>query len=186
MEKVFKKMLKTLYYKINHWLEKYLPVLMLVFILQLSFPHLTLAKGAESLPQLPLQAGRLEFFIEENTVSPSLFPEINLRDPQYTLSVWITAYNSHIAQTDSTPCITASGFNVCEHNQENIIATNFLYLPFGTKVRLPELFGDRVFTVEDRMNSRYGNTMDIWMKDFNQAKAFGRKYTQVEILPFVR
>jgi len=186
MKKTFIKLLKTLFYKINHWLEKNLPALMLVFILQLSFPHLALAKGTESLSQLPLQAGRLEFFIKEKITSPTLLPEIGLRDPQYTLNVWITAYNSHVSQTDSSPCITASGFNVCENNQENIIATNFLYLPFGTKVRLPELFGNRIFIVEDRMNSRYGNIMDIWMKDFTQAKAFGRKYTQVEILPFVR
>lgn len=186
MEKTFKKQLNTCYKELNKWLEKQLPTIMLILIFQLAFPHLTLAKGIEPLPELPYAAGRLEFLMNLESLTPSLFPEINLRDPQYTLNIWVTSYNSHPAQTDSSPCITASGFDLCAHNQENIIATNFLHLPFGAKVRLPELFGDQIFIVEDRMNARYENTMDIWMRDFNQSKAFGRKYTKVEILPFVR
>jgi hypothetical protein len=43
----------------------------------------------------------------------------------------VTAYNSEVGQCDSTPCITANGFNVCEHGIEDTVAAN--WLPFGAK-----------------------------------------------------
>jgi len=102
------------------------------------------------------------------------------REVKYRKKFAVTAYNSEVAQCDSTPCITANGFNVCEHDIEDTIATNVL--KFGTKVRIPELFGDRVFIVRDRMNSRYTNRIDIWMKKKSHAKILGIKYAEVEIL----
>lgn len=92
----------------------------------------------------------------------------------------LTAYNSEVAQCDDSPCITANGFNVCEHGIEDTIAANFLR--FGTKVKIPELFGDRVFVVRDRMNKRYTSRVDIWMVDKNDAKRFGIKYAKIEVL----
>ena len=89
------------------------------------------------------------------------------RDPAYTKWVVATAYSSDRAQTDSTPCFPAMDFDMCAHYEEtgleNTIATNFL--PLGTKVRFPELYGDKVFVVRDRMNSRYNGTnrIDIWV-----------------------
>ena len=90
------------------------------------------------------------------------------------MNMTVTAYNSEVAQCDSTPCITADGFNVCEHNTEDVIATNILR--FGTKVMFPELFGDRVFTVHDRMNAKYSYRADIWMRNHNDAIQFGANY----------
>ena len=96
-------------------------------------------------------------------------------------SVVATAYSSTPDQTDSAPCTTANGFNVCTHNRENVIAAN--YLAFGTRVRLPELYGDRVFIVQDRMNARYGNGLiDLWMKTRTAAKQFGVKRTTLEVV----
>jgi 3D (Asp-Asp-Asp) domain-containing protein len=92
----------------------------------------------------------------------------------------ITAYNSEVGQCDNTPCITANGFNLCEHGIEDSIATNIL--PFGTKIQIPELFGDKVFFVRDRMNTRYDNRLDVWMLDKQAAKKFGVKYAKVKIL----
>lgn len=92
----------------------------------------------------------------------------------------ITAYNSDPAQTDDTPCITANGFDVCQHGQEDTIAANFLR--FGTKVRIPELYGDRIFVVRDRMNQRYNNRVDIWMKEKSDAKQFGVKVARIEVV----
>lgn len=92
----------------------------------------------------------------------------------------ITAYNSEAAQTDSSPCITASGFNVCEHGLEDTIGANFLKL--GTKVRIPELFGDQVFVVRDRMNKRYSNRIDVWMVEKEDALKFGVKTAKIEVL----
>jgi len=91
-----------------------------------------------------------------------------------------TAYNSEAAQCDSNPCITATGFNLCEHGIEDTIAANFL--KFGTKVRIPDLYGDRVFIVRDRMNSRYSDRIDIWMLNKEEAKEFGVKVVKLEIL----
>ena len=182
LQKQLKKAGKT----IDQWLGNLLPVLMLIVIFNLCFPHVSVAKAMEPIPQLPLQAGRLEFFQHQVAVTTSLLPEVALREPQYVYKIAVTAYTSHVSQTDGSPCITASGFNVCRHNTEDIIATNFLNLPFGTKVRLPELYGDRILIVQDRMNSRYYRTIDIWMQDLAKAKQFGRKWTTIEILPFVR
>jgi 3D (Asp-Asp-Asp) domain-containing protein len=95
----------------------------------------------------------------------------------------ITAYNSDPAQTDDTPCITANGFDVCEHWQEDTIAANFLR--FGTKVRIPELYGDRIFVVRDRMNKRYPSRVDIWMKDKSDARSFGVKVVKIEVVEFI-
>lgn len=96
------------------------------------------------------------------------------------LYVTATAYTSSVAETDSTPCITADGYNVCAANEENVIAANFL--PFGTKVKIPDLYGDQEFIVHDRMNRRYSNRVDIWMKDRGEAIQFGKKQIKIEVV----
>lgn len=96
-------------------------------------------------------------------------------------NVVITAYSSTRDQTDASPCITANGYNVCKNNRENVIAANFL--PFGTRVKIPELFGDQEFVVQDRMNARYSNRVDIWMTSRARAKQFGVKRAHVVVLP---
>lgn len=92
----------------------------------------------------------------------------------------ITAYNSEVGQTDDSPCITANGFNVCKHGEEDTIAANFL--AFGTKVRIPELFGDRIFVVRDRMSTKHNNKVDVWMKNRTSAIKFGVRTAKIEIL----
>lgn len=94
-----------------------------------------------------------------------------------TINVVITAYSSTEDQTDSTPFITASNKDVAD----GIIANNML--PFGTKVRIPHLFGDKIFTVEDRMNKRKSDyNFDIWFPSRELAVNFGVKTTELEIL----
>jgi 3D (Asp-Asp-Asp) domain-containing protein len=92
----------------------------------------------------------------------------------------ITSYNSEVSQTDGAPCITANGFNVCEHGIEDTIAAN--WLKFGTRVRIPDLFGDRIFVVRDRMNKRYPDRADVWLIDKVEAKKFGVRIAKIEIL----
>lgn len=92
----------------------------------------------------------------------------------------ITAYTSEVAQTDNDPCTTANGFNLCKHGQEDSIAANFL--KFNTKVRIPELFGDHVFIVRDRMNRRHPDRLDIWFKDKDKAIRFGYKVAKIEVI----
>jgi 3D (Asp-Asp-Asp) domain-containing protein len=86
-----------------------------------------------------------------------------------------TAYNSMESQTDSTPWITASGTRC----REGVIASNFL--PIGTKV-LIEGFGERVFTVEDRMNKRYKKRIDIWFRDYDDAMQFGLRKIRFHVI----
>ena len=94
-----------------------------------------------------------------------------------TLKVVVTAYSSSPEETDDTPFITASGKRVAE----DIIANNGL--PFGTNVRIRELFGNKVFVVGDRMNKRMGNhRIDVWMPSKALALNFGVKNTELEIL----
>jgi 3D (Asp-Asp-Asp) domain-containing protein len=95
------------------------------------------------------------------------------------MTVPVTAYNSLPGQTDSTPCITANGFNLCKNNQQNVIAANFL--PFGTKVRFPDYDPNTIYTVQDRMNARYYYRADIWMKNRPDAVKFGLQNLKIEI-----
>ncbi len=90
--------------------------------------------------------------------------------------ILVTAYSSSFDETDSTPFITASGTNV----RLGIAAANFL--PIGTKFRLPEIFGEQVFTVEDRLDSRFNDRVDIWMDSKTDAKEFGQKIGRMELL----
>lgn len=92
----------------------------------------------------------------------------------------MTAYNSEVGQTDNSPCITANGFDVCKHGIEDTIAANFL--PFGTKVRIPDMFGDRIFIVRDRMNRRYSERVDVWFKSRADAMQFGVRTLRIEVV----
>ncbi|MBI5401250.1 3D domain-containing protein [Candidatus Wolfebacteria bacterium] len=95
-----------------------------------------------------------------------------------TISVVITGYSSSVDETDDTPYITASGTFV----RHGVAASNFL--PLGTKFRVPEIYGDKVFTIEDRMNPRYNdkNWVDIWFDSKATAKVFGKKSAEIEVL----
>lgn len=167
--------------------DKLVPLLLLPIALNFAFPHLSYAQTLvienPVIDQLPLEAGKQELLIADPEAEQAKLslPENEDKEPKATAKIWVTAYNSLPNQTDGAPCITASGLNVCERDTEDIIATNFKYLPFGTKVRFPNLFGDKLFIVHDRMNARYTQSADIWMKDYPTAKKFGRKYTVMEI-----
>ena len=97
--------------------------------------------------------------------------------PIISQKVTVTAYSSTPDQTDDTPFITASGKVV----SDGIVASNFL--TFGTKLRFPQLFGNKIFVVEDRMHQRYSsNRVDIWFPDRESAENFGIQATIMEIL----
>lgn len=87
-----------------------------------------------------------------------------------------TAYTSRAQETDSTPFITADG----SHVRDGIVAANFL--KFGTKIRIPELYGDKIFEVHDRMNARYWYKVDIWMDDLQDARQHGVRRLTIEVV----
>ena len=93
------------------------------------------------------------------------------------IKVLTTAYSSTVWETDDTPFLTASGSYV----KDGIVANNLL--PFGTKIRIPEVYGDKIFVVEDRMHwSKSPYYVDIWFPSNQEAKNYGVKTTYIEIL----
>ena len=84
-------------------------------------------------------------------------------------TVVATAYNSLVGQTDDSPWTTASGTRC----RSGVIASN--HLPIGTKVMI-EGFGDKIFTVEDRMTTeRYINGSISGLKIINRPGNSGSK-----------
>ena len=137
--------------------------------------------------ELGLQSARsvilTSIYEEQRRVAdPYLAQDINVvfKGQEYrikrTMNVTMTAYSSTPDQTDSTPFITASNTRV----RWGTVAANFL--PFQTKVRIPQMFGDKVFVVEDRMNKRYWHRVDVWMPTRQEAIHFGLRTLRVEIL----
>lgn len=129
----------------------------------------------------------ITFLVAAAIISEMSFPQIVeaepilKKGPAYEVSkkvkMVVTAYSSTKEQTDNTPFITASGKEVAE----GIVANNML--AFGTKIRIPKLYGNKVFVVEDRMNKKKGKYhTDIWFEDYHSAKSFGAIITEVEVL----
>ena len=151
-----------------------------IFVFQMIFPHLTYAYVLSSasvrnsmiaIANSPQEVMFDASSSDSNTKLPSATPRIGYKK----MMVSMTAYSSTPGQTDDSPFITANG----SHVRDGIVAANFL--PFGTKVKIPELYGDKVFSVEDRMNARYYYKIDVWMPTYEEAKKFGVKYVEVEI-----
>ncbi len=124
----------------------------------------------------PNELTKLEIEAMQNATAPfGRLPEAALRGPSYAMKVTATAYNSEPGQTDSTPFITASG----SHVRFGVLAANFL--PIGTRIRIPDIYGDQIFVVEDRMNPRYDKRVDIWMEDLQDARQFGVRTITIEV-----
>ena len=102
-------------------------------------------------------------------------------EPEYQkIEVIATAYSSTPDQTDSDPFTTAANTSV----RDGIVAANFL--DFYSKIKIPEIYGDKIFIVEDRMNRRYTEAIppriDIWMPERHLAKQFGVKKITIVVL----
>ncbi len=108
--------------------------------------------------------------------APQLRAQPRIADVREVRTMYVTAYSSTPEETDDTPFITASGATV----HDGIVATN--ELPLKTKIRIPALYGDKVFIVEDRMNERMKNKVDIWMATKEQAIRFGIKRVEIHVL----
>lgn len=99
---------------------------------------------------------------------------VNTKAQSYTVPA--SAYSSTPDQTDDSPFITAMG----THVRDGVVAANFL--PLGTVIKIPELYGDKTFVVEDRMNKRYQYKIDLWFETRQAAKEFGVKQVKIEIV----
>ena len=126
--------------------------------------------GGATAPELPAAAAETALLNQNPIPSEASKPERKL------VRAVITAYSSREEETDDTPLITAAGTKV----RPGVVAAN--WLPLGAKIRIPELFGDQVFTVEDRMHARMDGKVDVWFSSTNEALRFGTKSARVEIL----
>lgn len=172
--------------KVFFYADKLISFCLILTIINLCFPQYSLAfiidQELAGTADLPITENLIIYNHEaEQEVAQNHLPITKERAPWRVVKLTLTAYTSTPEQTDGNPCRTASGLNLCDHNEENIIATNYYNLPFGTRLKIPELFGDRVFIVQDRMHPKFRYTMDIWMKDRVTAIKFGRKWATVEI-----
>lgn len=137
-------------------------------------------------PQIAEAVSLADLFVLDfvNAIEPSELPTSSDREPVRTIWVVVTAYSSTPDQTDSTPCIAAKGFDLCDayaqFGESNTIAANFLAI--NKHIKLPDLFGDKTFVVRDRMNERYGQgRIDVWMPTREMAKEFGVKRVKMEM-----
>jgi 3D (Asp-Asp-Asp) domain-containing protein len=84
----------------------------------------------------------------------------------------VTAYNSEVKQTDSSPTVTASGKLV----GKGVIACP-RNLPFRTEV----IILGQIYTCQDRMALKNDGKFDIWMSSRQEALKFGRQKLEVKI-----
>ncbi|MFA5086357.1 MAG: 3D domain-containing protein [Candidatus Paceibacterota bacterium] len=156
-------------------------ILIAAIVFSFSALVLTIDAKADNTNLAQSQGSEKSYSSENNALA--LFSEKEDRDGDNSqktyrkIKVIATAYSSTEWQTDDTPFVTANGSEV----RDGIIANNML--PFGTEIKLPELYGNKVFTVEDRMHSRKSKyQIDIWFPTLEEAKAFGVKETYIEVL----
>jgi 3D (Asp-Asp-Asp) domain-containing protein len=162
------------YYQKQHNLaKKVLTLAFFVFLAEFTFPQHLLAAEAK----INFATGPAKVVLSDGIIGNEILAFANNMTvrPKNVRSVTITAYSSTVDQCDSTPFITAHN----THVRDGVIAANFL--PFHTKVKIPELFGDKVFEVEDRMNKKYSDRVDIWMESREEAIHFGAKFVRIEI-----
>lgn len=150
----------------------------LLSLLQLIFPQHVAAGTSEQVEQHLLTAAQIvgagSVIRAADAQLLPLAPPVPARSARRVMA---TAYSSSLEETDSDPLTTASGAKV----RDGVIAANGL--PFGTKLRIPEVYGEKVFTVLDRMHPRYGrNYIDIWMPSKQLARQWGVRSVRVEIL----
>jgi len=138
-------------------------------------PHTALAADATVDPAYAASVMSSQTGLE-STIPVNSLPAANQAAARYTTERVVTAYTSTIDQCDSTPFTTANGTTV----HDGVIAAN--WLKFGTRVRIPAMFGDKVFIVADRMNPRFDDRMDIWMSTMSDARTFGLRRLTIEVL----
>lgn len=154
--------------------NKKIAIFLLLSLIQLVFPHIAVSqeitvKNEQNSPIFEDQEPILDTFDQ--------LPIAGEREAKKSIFLTVTAYSSTVDQCDSDPFTTASGEKV----HDGIIAYN--HLPFGTKVRFPDIFPGKVFEVQDRLRAGAGIYLaDIWMPSREEAIQWGARVIKMEIL----
>jgi len=112
--------------------------------------------------------------------SPAPRPEAATAEPQRSLRVTATAYNSTPAQTLGDPNETAFGSRLEPGMRAIAVSRDLLAagLTEGTKVRIEGLDGS--YEVMDKMHSRWTKRIDIYMgNDVAAARRWGRRKVRI-------
>ncbi len=151
-------------------INAFVAAVLLVHVLN---PHIALADSASATDT----TSTIPTVLAESQEGAMFGPVDPEPEPDMVVDGTITAYTSTPGQTDDSPFIAANG----KHVHDGMIAANGL--PFNTIVKIPELYGDKEFIVEDRMNKRYAfGHFDVWLDTSRkEALKFGRKHLKVEI-----
>ncbi|MCK4454511.1 hypothetical protein KAU51_04215 [Candidatus Parcubacteria bacterium] len=151
-----------------------------IFVLLVMYIALSISniKSGFELAELQIQKQELEFKNDELKSIIKKLPvikvEIEIKTETETEIFEISAYNTVEWQTDDSPCISASGKNIC--GRDDVIACPIKY-KYGTQMRIL----DKIYTCEDRMKKDGG--IDIsFDKDIAAAINWGRKVLAVQIL----
>ena len=81
-------------------------------------------------------------------------PPDNARAPDIYIEAYVTGYNTVPAQTDQTPCISASGANICGR-RDTVACPPILHPGAVVEIR------GRTYVCEDRMAPKYQGRFDI-------------------------
>jgi len=153
----------------------------LVFLIQLYFPHAVIAAEEVTIDfgrgpvMLVWEKSNQQIAGASDSVEIISSLPLNESLPFYTAYTTVTAYSSTPDQCDADPFTAAWG----KHVYWGMVASN--YFPRGTKIQIPEYFGDKIFSIEDTMNERYYNRLDIWMPDREAAQSWGVKYVEIKV-----
>ncbi|MDD5353293.1 MAG: hypothetical protein PHS93_09055 [Candidatus Omnitrophica bacterium] len=94
---------------------------------------------------------------------------------QEIIYAYVSGYNTTKPQTDSTPCISASGDNIC--GRTNVVACP-REIPLGTWIKID----GKSYQCLDRLHPKYDDRFDIsFDKDIEAAKEWGVQYKEIII-----
>ncbi|MBU0706803.1 3D domain-containing protein [Patescibacteria group bacterium] len=161
--------------------RKFITIIALVGLLELIYPHSVAGYNQPVVSEKKnIQVFQVkdvqEVLTQETKQSRVHLPDIPDRPARKSFLLTVTAYSSSPDETSGNPFITASG----ARTQPGTVAYN--YLPFGTRVKFPDKFGNRMFRIEDRLPTGASTYhVDMWMPSKAEAKQWGVKLLKIEI-----
>ncbi len=151
-----------------------------IFILLIMYVAMSINNIRLGFELAELQIQKQELEVKNNEIKSILENVIKNKDlpvitvETITKTFTISAYNTVAWQTDDSPCISASGKNIC--GRDDVIACPVKY-KFGTQFQIL----NKIYTCEDRMRDDGG--IDIsFDKDIASAGNWGIKVLAVQIL----
>lgn len=128
---------------------------------------------AELLPPLSDTSTSGYLALQSNSLLP--ISPVDAGGPKKIIKI-VTAYYPAPSETDSDPCIAASGLNICS-TSENICACPRKY-PFGTKF----LIGNKIYSCQDRLSKKYDDRIDLLMSSKEEVLKWGKRKLEVTVL----